>query len=161
MPLLINDANIFIDLDVAGLTERLFRLPYEFATADVLFEEELRSQHENLLDMGLQLLELAGERMARVLELRSRYPDNSTYDCIALALAEQENCPLLTGDWHLREAGKAEKVEVHGTVWLIEAMVRHRVISLDDAYDAYNHLEAAERRLPFKEARKRLAQHFG
>ncbi|MPW51138.1 DUF3368 domain-containing protein, partial [Moraxella catarrhalis] len=52
--MLISDANIFIDLDCCGLTALMFSLPYRFCTPDVLFERELRRQHANLLQMGLQ-----------------------------------------------------------------------------------------------------------
>jgi hypothetical protein len=50
MPLLINDANIFIDLAVSGMTAQIFALPYQFAVPDVLFEQELRAQHADLLN---------------------------------------------------------------------------------------------------------------
>jgi len=33
--LIVSDANIFIDMDCAGLTARMFRLPEEFAVPDV------------------------------------------------------------------------------------------------------------------------------
>lgn len=45
MQLLISDANILIDMDDGGLLSSLFKLPYEFVTPDVLFEEELKENH--------------------------------------------------------------------------------------------------------------------
>ena len=42
MPLLISDANIFIDFEEAGLLEALFRLPETIGVPDLLFEDELR-----------------------------------------------------------------------------------------------------------------------
>ena len=44
MQLLISDANILIDMDDSGLLSSLFKLPYEFVTPDVLFEEELKEK---------------------------------------------------------------------------------------------------------------------
>jgi hypothetical protein len=45
MPLLIGDANIFIDLEAGGLITELFRLDDRIGVPDLLFEEELRAQH--------------------------------------------------------------------------------------------------------------------
>jgi predicted nucleic acid-binding protein len=161
MKRLINDANIFIDLEEAGLTKQLFDLPYEFAVSDVLFEEELQAQHGDLLKLGLFTLELAHTRMLRVFDLQQRYSGIGFMDCFALALAEQELCPLLTGDNKLREAARAEGTEVHGTLWVIEEMLRQQIISIETAHRAYDRMELARRRLPFKEARRRLTTLFG
>ena len=49
MHVLISDANILIDLEVGGIIEGMFDLPYEFITPDILFEQELRRNHAHLL----------------------------------------------------------------------------------------------------------------
>ena len=41
MKVLISDANVLIDMEVGGLIELMFKLPFEFQTPDILFEEEL------------------------------------------------------------------------------------------------------------------------
>lgn len=61
MHVLISDANILIDLEVGGIIEGMFDLPYEFITPDILFEQELRRNHAHLLNLGLRLGELTGE----------------------------------------------------------------------------------------------------
>lgn len=58
MQLLISDANILIDLEEGEVMERLFQLPYRFSVPDILFAEELESQHGYLLEMGLSQCEL-------------------------------------------------------------------------------------------------------
>ncbi|MFT5708399.1 MAG: hypothetical protein ACI9ES_002701, partial [Oceanospirillaceae bacterium] len=47
--LLISDANILIDMEEGGLLEVMFQLPYDFATPDILFFEELEEEHTHLL----------------------------------------------------------------------------------------------------------------
>ncbi len=42
MLLVISDANILIDIEDGNLTSVIFRLPYEIAVPDILFELELR-----------------------------------------------------------------------------------------------------------------------
>ena len=53
MKVLISDANVLIDMEVGGLIQPMFQLPYQFHTPDILFEEELDEQHAYLLEMGL------------------------------------------------------------------------------------------------------------
>ncbi len=120
MRLLISDANILIDLEEGQLIEQLFRLSYEFCVPDLLFFDELEASHAHLRDKGLKLGELTPASIEYGMQLLQKYPKPSRNDCFALALAVQENCPLLTGDKDLRDAAEQENAEVKGTVWLIE-----------------------------------------
>jgi len=58
--LLISDANILIDLEEGQLIELTFQLPYQFTIPDILFVEELETEHQYLLDKGLSLSEQLG-----------------------------------------------------------------------------------------------------
>ncbi len=93
MRLLISDANILIDIEDGGLAEALFQLPYSFMTPDMLFLDELDGDHGHLLECGLQLGELEPAAVAESERLAECYRGPSRYDCLALALAKQENCP--------------------------------------------------------------------
>ncbi|MGH8237517.1 MAG: hypothetical protein ACREXP_10915 [Steroidobacteraceae bacterium] len=62
--LLVTDANILIDFDVARLIAELFRLPHEIVVPDVLFEQELADRHQHLLDLGLQVRSLTGPQVS-------------------------------------------------------------------------------------------------
>ncbi|WP_330926581.1 PIN domain-containing protein [Candidatus Sororendozoicomonas aggregata] len=152
----ISDSNVIIDLEVAGLINELFQLPYTFAVPDILFHDELQEQHSYLPAMGLRQLSLNSETMMYAITLNSQYSKAGRYDLFALALAKQETCPLLTGDQALRKAAQAEKVTLRGTLWLIEGMVTHGIITVAQANAAYDKMEANQRRLPWKEARARL-----
>lgn len=112
--LLISDANILIDMIVGGLLDEIFRLDYEFGLPDVLFEYELRENHADLPDKGLQVVasESAAVEDTGSLYQRHRSSGVSVNDCMALALAKQEDCPLLTGDSALRQVSILEDVEV-------------------------------------------------
>ena len=67
--LLISDANVIIDMEVGGLIKQMFRLDYEFAVPDVLYEEELKENHANLPKLGLERLGLQPESVAYSVEL--------------------------------------------------------------------------------------------
>lgn len=101
MLLLISDANILIDIEDGNLTSVIFRLPYEIAVPDILFELELREQHSYLLEAGLKVRSLTAESVKRTEFLRFKYSRPSLMDHSALALAMQEKCPLLSGDKNL------------------------------------------------------------
>ncbi|MEC7518624.1 MAG: PIN domain-containing protein [Myxococcota bacterium] len=156
MALLISDTNIFIDFEDGGLLQALFRLPESVGVPDLLFEDELRDEHAHLLDHGLVLVELSAGTIARAVELAAKYRKPSRLDLAALAAAEQESCPLLTGDRSLRSAARAEGVEVHGTLWVAERLVRAGVVSTPQLRTAYAKMKASGRRLPWVEVERQL-----
>ena len=156
MALLISDANIFIDFEEGGILERLFQLSDDIGVPDLLFEDELRVQHGHLPDLGLRLVELDVAAIERLTALGVLYPNTSANDRAALVGAEQENCPLVTGDRRLREAAEAEGVEVHGTLWLVDKLVKEGCLALDELEVAYERMRAAGRRLPWGSVAEQL-----
>ncbi len=156
MQLLISDANILIDMEEGQLLELMFKLPFQFQTPDMLFADELEELHPHLPGYGLQLGILNDASIHRVSQLVLKYKNTGRYDCMALALAQQEQCTLLTGDQNLTKAAKAEKVETRGSLWLVEQLVQHRIITIESARHSYTQMEANGRRLPWKQARQRL-----
>lgn len=158
MALLISDSNIVIDFEEGGILDALFGLQDRIGVPDILFEDELRERHAHLLQLGLVLIELSAPTMARVVELARRYPRPSRLDIAALAAAQQETCPLLTGDRRLRAAAVAEGVEVHGTLWVAERLVTDGVLAVSDLRRAFRRMEACGRRLPWDAVERHLDQ---
>lgn len=156
--LLISDANILIDMNAGGLLRPMFQLDATFAVPNVLFEEELRAHHPELLRLGLRSLELQEQTVNYADQLVRKYIalGASINDLLALALACQEKCPLLTGDARLRDVGRQESVEVHGTVWLVGQMVDARVIVARQATASYRKMQEAGRRLPWNEVEEQM-----
>ncbi|MBS0616016.1 MAG: DUF3368 domain-containing protein [Verrucomicrobia bacterium] len=156
MLLLISDANILIDLEDGHLTPVVFRLPYEIAVPDFLFELELREHHSHLLKIGLKVKSLSAESIEKVRILNTQYPKPSPTDHSALALAIQEKCPLLTGDKDLRIAAKSEGVEVHVTLWIIEELLRQKLIQQSQARSSFENMKTSGSRLPWGDVDKLL-----
>lgn len=129
-----------------------------FAVPDILFEEELRTDHPELPQLGLRSLELREETVFYADRLIEKYRSlgASTNDLFALALAWQEKCPLLTGDSRLRTAGQTEGIDVCGTLWLIAHMVEACTISVRQAEAGYARMRGAGRRLPWDEVERQL-----
>lgn len=161
MPILVSDANIFIDLEVGGILGKAFDLPEEIQVPDLLFQDELSQDHPDLLDLGIVLGELDENGMLDLLDLASRYTGISRYDSAALALARAIGCPLLTGDARLREAAEAEAVRVHGTIWLVERMIDEGLITTKAARTAFKSMKADGRRLPWQEADRMIRRKSG
>ena len=82
----------------------------------------------------------------------------SRNDILALALARQERCPLLTGDRRMRDAAAAEQTEVYGTLWVVEQLVRSGVVNIGEARAAYEAMRGNGRRLPWQEIQRQLTR---
>ena len=160
MLLLISDTNILIDAEDGNLTPVIFRLPYEIAVSDVLFDLELAEQHRHLLDAGLKVKSLTVESINKIEALSLKYPKPSIIDHSILALAMQEKCPLLTGDRDLRAAAKGEGVEVRGTLWIVEELLKAKLIALEQARSSFDSMKAKGSRLPWGDIEKLLGRNL-
>ena len=158
MTLLISDANILIDLQDGGLIAQLFQIQRRIGTPDLLFESELRHQHEDLLQLGLELVPLNAGSVQQIVELAVQYRKPSRMDLAALVAAKQEKCDLLTGDRSLRLAAVAEGVQVHGTLWVTEQMVNLSVVDTEELRTAYAFMRSAGRRLPWGDIERQLSR---
>lgn len=155
--LTVSDANVLIDIEDGGLSNSMFSLPNtEFCVPDVLFEQELRKNHSHLQDIGLCLCSLSGAFVAEVHALAQQHERVSRLDLFALQLAREKSALLLTGDRALCNVAARYQIECHGTIWLVERMVRHQVIQMAVARSAYGRMRAAGSRLPWEDAECRL-----
>jgi len=152
--LLISDTNVLIDIEDGKLTSPLFKLPYEIAVPDVLFESELREKHGHLLQSRLIIKSLTSEFVQRAEILRTKHPRPSIMDHFALSLAMQEQCPLLTGDKDLRDAAIKENIEVHGTVWIVRELLQAKLIDQMQARNSFDSMKAKGSRLPWSDVEK-------
>lgn len=143
-------------MEDGNLTPVIFRLPYEIAVPDILFELELRERHSHLLQAGLKVKSLNSESVKKTQTLIQQYPRPSVMDHSALALALQERCPLLTGDKDLRVAAKKEGVDVHGTIWIIEELLSQKIIQQSQAKDSFGAMKVKGGRLPWGDVEKLL-----
>lgn len=137
-------------MEVANLTAKMFMLPYSFATPDILYYEELEEEHQNLLAIGLKILPLHSETIKYTETIVLKYPRASKNDLFTLALAKQECCPLLTGDNALRKAAKQENVAIFGTIWIMDELIKHSIITKNESMEAYDIMKKNKRRLPWE-----------
>jgi predicted nucleic acid-binding protein len=153
----VTDANLWIDLLCAEIEARVFCLDWEFIAPDVVLAEVLLPYSWRLQGLGLVEMELSGVSMQKAEELIRRYPRPGRRDILSLVLAMQEKAILLTGDEALRKAASGEDVVVHGTLWLLDAMVREEAISREEGCRSLEGMLASGRRLPKNEVSARIA----
>jgi len=71
VPILVSDTSVLIDLERAQLLEGIFRLPFEFAVPDLLFERELKGAiGDLLLGWGLRVEVLTSSELSRAAGIR-------------------------------------------------------------------------------------------
>jgi predicted nucleic acid-binding protein len=154
MQVIVSDANVLIDIEHGDLIEPMFSLLTTFVVPDVLFDKELKERHAHFLHFGLQVKTLSEQALNNVLVFAKKYRQPSRVDLLALGLAMQENCPLLTGDKNLRKAANAEGIAVYGTLWLVSEMVNNKIIQITKAQTAFQNMKKGGSRLPWGEVDK-------
>jgi rRNA-processing protein FCF1 len=125
---LIVDTNVLIDLHSGGIVEQFFALPYEFVSPDVIIEESEEPDGKELERQGLIRAELSSDGAL----------------------------PLLTGDRRLRNLADKHRVPVHGTLWVLDEMVKHNVLTKGQAAHALQLMLDKNSRLPPSECTHRF-----
>jgi uncharacterized protein YacL len=155
-PLYVTDTSLWIDLNCGDLLNEAFQLPWQLIAPDVIIGELQEPDGSELISRGLGNRELSGGQVTEVFALAVRYRGPSRNDLFALVLAKALNATLLTSDGPLRKAAGQETVSVHGTLWVLDEMIRHHVVTPARAAEALEKMLDSGRRLPKQEASARL-----
>lgn len=158
MAVLVSDTSVLIDLERGSFLEPVFRLPFEFAVPDLLYERELKNYGGSvLLEMGLRVEELDGTAVALALEYRRARRSLSLPDSFALSLSKTNSWTLLSGDGSLRALALEDAIECHGVLWLLDHLHEHRILDQDFLTEGLRRIAEHPRcRLPQAEIRARF-----
>lgn len=141
------------------MLKELFRLPYTVLAPDVIVAELLEPAGKTLLDLGLQSMDFSGADVMRVIELSRNHPEVSINDLFALLLAEIQGTMLLTGDKRLRcIAERHHNRQVHGTLWVLDQLIKRKLIPPSEASSALHKMIQSGSRLPKSECERRVRQ---
>jgi hypothetical protein len=152
---LVLDTCVCIDLFRGGCLPIVKNLGYELLVPDVLQLELKEPPWDSLLRSGINPISLSPVEIAKIYSLRSQYPRPSINDLFSFAVAERENGLLITGDRNLRLAAEAEGIIVHGVLWLLDEMVRAKLLSNRQALSSMNEMLKFNSRFPSAEIQKR------
>ena len=155
------DSSVLIDLEAGGILRALFGLSIYPMATDFVIDGLQEPDAQRLQNYGLVACELSADRIQELVQLRSLYSRPSIGDLSTLVLARDMGAVLLTSDRHLRAVAHQEGVSVHGTLWLLDEMVSHHIISPPVAAQALRRMLERGSRLPSKECEKRLSRWGG
>lgn len=157
LTILVTDTNIWIDLTNGGILEKVFKLPCNFLIPDFAISEfSKQTQWEDLLELGAIPGELNGPQVAELLSIRQVSPSLSTSDVEAFILARDLGAVLLTGDGRLRKMALNHDIQVHGVLWLLDELIRFKILDKKHASETLLSMMSRNPRLPKLECQNRL-----
>ncbi len=160
MILLVNDANILIDLLKIDLLDEFFKLPYEFHVTDLVtveVHEVNRGKLDTCINQGLlKKKSFAYQELMEIQLLSMSNKGLSIPDCSCLYHARETGGRLLTGDATLRKSAEKNQVRAHGILWVFDQLLENNIIINDIAHEKLSWLLSINPRLPQAECKKRL-----
>jgi hypothetical protein len=162
MKVVINDANILIDLVKLRLLKDFSKLPFELYTTDVVYEEIVSSQKKSITLLNQQglinIIEIgeSSKDYAGIYNLLVKSNGLSFEDCSVWFYSKQMQGTLLTGDGLLRKCASKDDVEVRGIIYVFDELVKFSIIDYETAIKKIKELYSFNTRLPKKEIDYRL-----
>lgn len=151
MRLVVTDTNVFIDLMNVDALTAFFALAFEVHTTDFVVNELDLDQQELLLPFrGKGQLVVACFSVAEVKEfemMRTKVVIQFT-DRSVVYLAMRFKGMILSGDKNLWKECKARKLDVHGSVWVIEQIWNKRLLPPVSCIERLENLKKTNARLP-------------
>jgi len=133
MTIVVNDANVLIDLVKLQLLPHFFSLNLDFYTSSLILEElhqEQKDQLQEYIENGhLIVLDLSAEELIQIIALQKEKPQLSEQDCSAIVCAQKVNGELLTSDNNLRKFATTKSVIVRGHLWIFDLMISEQKIT--------------------------------
>jgi predicted nucleic acid-binding protein len=153
------DASVYIDLNWAGIIPAFVLLPMEFIMVD-LVRKEVRRPQEVPEARRITVCSLSGKQIAQVYEMRQQRWTSalSLNDLLSFQLAKDEGCVLLANDGALRAFASSRGVTVHGSLWVLDEMLRHGLLTPSEAANALEAMCSHGARFPKKECDRRLRE---
>ena len=152
----VTDTNVWIDLRVGNLLDNVFGLDAHWMIPDLVGRELGTDRKELLVEWGLEVRSLTGDEIEAVVRLNESYSAPSRTDMATLVVARAEDGILVTGDGPLRNAADEEGIEVHGSLWVVDALVDTGTVEAPEAARALQLMMGADRRLPEGEVSRRI-----
>jgi predicted nucleic acid-binding protein len=130
---IVNDANILIDLVDLKILPYFFQLKFEFYTTAIILEELFDEQQEALLpyiETGRLIVDnITEEDLIEILMIRATKSNLSVQDCSAFYQARKNKADLITSDNTLRKFAQVNNIEVHGHLWVFDNLVNNEILT--------------------------------
>lgn len=161
MKIVINDANILIDLAKLDLLDIFSKLDFDLYTTDFVYEElneEQKSPVSILNKKGLLKI-IETEELAdfqKISELLESSSGLSFEDCSVWHYSQKLSGTLLTGDGKLRKQVSKDGIEVRGILYVLDELIKQKLLGFTLAIEKIEQLYQLNNRLPKKEIEKRI-----
>ena len=150
---IINDANILIDLVHLNLMGEFIQLDLELKTTDFVFEE-LNEDQKNIIDGYITsgnieiILTEEEDDFASITAILENSSGLSFEDCSVWHYANKLDAILLSGDGKLRKQATANGISVKGVLYVFDQLLLKDLISFDFAIEKIEQLYKINPRLP-------------
>ena len=157
MKILINDANILIDIVKLDIVSAFLSLNVELYTTDFVFSELELAQQQSISSPSLTILKTESiEDFSAIMILLNAHKGLSFEDCSVWHYAQKLNGTLITGDGALRKKAQQSGLDVKGIIYIIEEIKTNKLLSLQICIEKLNELKVLNNRLPVNEIDKRI-----
>jgi rRNA-processing protein FCF1 len=160
MIIAVNDANIFIDLLEINLIDEFFGLNLDLHTTNLVLNELDYAQQQiikkQIIKKRLTIKILSDAELDQLKEKDITSNKLSKQDISVYAYAKELKAIILTSDKRLKIEAKSKGFEVHGILWIFEAMMTQKLIKSKVAIDKLTELMKLNTWLPIDECHKRI-----
>jgi predicted nucleic acid-binding protein len=161
MKVAITDVSVLFDLFNVRILPEFFGLDIEIYTTDFIYNEILQSDEKNEFELfvrsgQLKIIVVEDDEQENILNMKLTYANRSIADKTALYKAKQLECILLTCDDKLKKEAIKQKLEVHGSIWIIDQLVENDKIDTKRTIEVIESLKTTNAWLPVDELDRRL-----
>jgi len=152
------DASVMLDFIEGRIFSHLFSCPCTFITSDIIADEEINRSYtrSQLHELGLIINELEPDELINIMELMEEHPELSPKDFSAYLFSVKYNGILASGDGALRRFAESHQITCHGTLWLLDHLVKRRLLTPPEGAKALGRMLNGKRWLPRAECEKRI-----
>jgi predicted nucleic acid-binding protein len=165
MRILVHDANLLIDLFHGGLLEIWFAQGYEIHTTSLVLTEltdaNQKAAADGLVSRGALIISDTAASEWSAAEKLAQTWGVSIPDASVALLARKMDAVLMTGDGTLRKKALAKKMEVKGTLWVMDELVARDALSYSEALEALRKILESGSFLPQVDCRMRIEKWSG
>lgn len=165
MIIVVNDANVLIDLVNLHLLGEFFSLELIFHTTDLVLgelnDDQLEQLQEYINGGILNITTFSSEELIHIGQLQVEKPQLSEQDCSAILCAQMVEGSLITSDNTLRKFATTKNITVRGHLWIFDQLVAHGIISPQEAIEKLTALRTTinpRLGLPNAECENRISQ---
>lgn len=161
MRVIINDANILIDLVHLNLMNEFIQLEMELKTTDFVYEE-LNEEQKNIISRFIDTRDLEliiTEENVDFIGISTILENSSGLsfeDCSVWYYAHKLNGILLSGDGKLRKQAVTNGITVKGVLYIFDQLLLKGIISFDYAIEKLEQLYEINPRLPIHSKNERI-----